>query len=191
MKINFIASCFVIVLTLIAGMFAVPTPRTERVTKAIIPSLSPLLVTPTPAIKKEDPRITKLRKFLEYQDSPLADYSEVFIAEADRNNLDWKLVAAISGVESGFGKRIPPYSYNGWGWGVYGTHVYRFSSWSSAIETISLSLRRDYIDKRGATDIYQIGSTYASSPTWANRVIYFMNKIDQFQDPSNLASLSI
>src|SRR5258706_9253508 len=70
------------------------------------------------ATLEPDVRVTRLHSFLQSYDSPLADEAKTFIQEADKNNLDWKLVAAISGVESTFGKQIPPGSYNGWGWGI-------------------------------------------------------------------------
>src|SRR4030067_2508032 len=69
-----------------------------------------------------DNRVKILRKFLEERNSPLADYSEDFVRDADKYNLDWMLVAAISGLESSYGLAIPPGSYNGWGWGIYGTN---------------------------------------------------------------------
>jgi len=105
--------------------------------------------------------------------------------------LDWKLVAAISGVESTFGQQIPYESFNGWGWGIYGDNVIRFSSWKQGIETVSQGLRTNYIDKWGARDVYEIGALYAASPTWAQRVDYFMGKISEFKDQKLAQSLSI
>ena len=110
---------------------------------------------------------------------------------ADKYNLDWKLVAAISGVESTFGQQIPYSSYNGWGWGIYGDNLIRFSSWTECIETVSKSLREDYADKWKAEDVYQIGRLYASSPTWASRVTYFMNNIQEFALSNSKDSLSL
>jgi len=137
-----------------------------------------------------DSRIRILREFLEKYNSPLVPFAGTFIEAADKYNLDWKLVAAISGVESTFGREIPTDSYNGWGWGIYGDNVIRFSSWNEGIETISEGLRDKYIDKWGAQDVYSIGRLYAASPTWAQRVEYFMNLIEQYQK-SKLADLPI
>ena len=95
-----------------------------------------------------------------------------FIKTADEYNLDWKLVAAISGVESTFGKEIPNDSYNAWGWGVYGDNVIRFKSWTDGIETVSQGLRQRYMDQWGGKDIYQIGAMYASSPAWAGMLSF-------------------
>ena len=133
-------------------------------------------------IVKQDNRAAILQAFLEQYNSPLAGHAETFVKEADANNLDWKMVAAISGVESTFGEAIPPYSYNAWGYNVYGTTVRRFDSWDDGITTVSTDLRQIYMNQRGATNIYQIGATYAASPTWASRVQGYMDSIEQFSN---------
>jgi len=141
--------------------------------------MSAIAFTPTKVVKVDN-RAKALRAYLEKNDSLLADSAETFVEQADKYNIDWKLVAAIAGLESGFGKHIPYNSYNAWGWGVYGTNVHYFTSWDDGIETISEGIRVRYMNQRGATDVYGIGKTYASSPTWAVRVEMFMNKIDAF-----------
>lgn len=154
-------------------------------------STSANLITTQVKIEKDN-RVAILKEFLETYNSPLAENSEDFVKSADKYDIDWKLVAAISGVESTFGKQIPNNSYNGWGWGVYGDNVIYFKSWSDAIETISKGLRENYID-RGATNIYAIGRIYAASQTWAQRVEYFMNRIKDYElrNPEDTLSLSI
>lgn len=138
-----------------------------------------------------DYRAKALRVYLEKHNSPLAEYADVFVSEADKHQLDWKLVAAISGVESTFGKRIPYNSYNGWGWGVYGSNVLRFGSWDEAITTISTALREKYINKAGKKNIYEIGNMYASDPNWANKVLFFMRQIEEFGQEYTAYELSI
>ncbi len=133
-----------------------------------------------PQEKVADNRAEILKKYLERHNSPLAEHADVFIQEADKNNLDWKLVVSIAGVESYFGQMIPPYSYNGWGFGVYGTNVRRFNSWDDGIATVSTALREDYMNKWGAKDVYQIGSFYAADTRWANKVTHFMDELDAF-----------
>lgn len=128
-----------------------------------------------------DNRALVLKKFLEKYNSPFADKAEVFVAEADKNNLDWKFVAAISGIESTFGQRYPQGTYNAWGWGIYGDNMHYFASWDEAIETISYELRHRYMDQWGATNTYEIGRYYAASPTWAQRVEYFMAQMEKFE----------
>jgi hypothetical protein len=86
-------------------------------------------------------------------------------------------VAAISGVESTFGKRVPVNSYNAYGWN---NGNFSFESWSDSIETVSKALRENYYDK-GATSIDRVARRYAPpSSTWSWKVKYFMGKIDSF-----------
>lgn len=140
-----------------------------------------------------DYRVKILHDYLAKENSPLATYAAEFVSTADKYNLDWRLVAAISGVESTFGKEIPADSYNAWGWGVYGDNVIRFSSWKDGIDTISQGLRDRYINQWGGKDIYQIGSMYAASPAWAGHVVYYMDNIQNYglRKPTDLLSLSL
>ncbi|KKP80602.1 MAG: hypothetical protein UR81_C0022G0009 [Candidatus Levybacteria bacterium GW2011_GWB1_35_5] len=137
-------------------------------------------------------RVKTLRAYLEAQGSPMAENAEDFVGEAQKYNLDWRFVAAIAGLESSFGKAIPQNSYNAWGWGVYGDNVIRFASWKEGIQTISQGLREKYMDKWGKQNVYEIGSVYAASPTWAVRVEKFMGNIQAFalSDTQNMLSLS-
>ncbi|RLC29376.1 hypothetical protein DRH13_05820 [Candidatus Woesebacteria bacterium] len=124
---------------------------------------------------ESDYREEILRNYLEGHNSPLSEYSGVFINLADKYRLDWRLVPAITGVESTFGKRIPINSYNAYGWANGG---YSFESWDESIEVVSKALRNNYID-RGAVSINDIARIYAPpSETWARNVKFFMNKID-------------
>ncbi|MBI2430530.1 MAG: glucosaminidase domain-containing protein [Candidatus Levybacteria bacterium] len=129
---------------------------------------------------QEDRRINILKKYLQTYNSPLAPYASIFVTEADKNQIDYRLLVAISGVESTFGHQIPYNSYNAWGWGIYGDNMILFNSWNQAITTISKELKTTYIDKWGTKDVYQIGKFYAASPTWAERVDGIMQKIEAF-----------
>ncbi len=128
--------------------------------------------------KKLDNKAKTLAAYLAKYDSPLQYHAQDFIDAADTYQLDWKMVPAIAGVESTFGKQIPG-GYNGWGWGVYGTQAIYFNSWRDAIFTISKGLREGYLDK-GLTDPYSMNRVYAASPTWGMKVSYFMQDIEQF-----------
>lgn len=122
-----------------------------------------------------DERVVLLKKYLESKNSPLAGNSKDFIEYADKYDLDWRFVPAITGVESSFGKHIPSNSYNAYGWA---NGKYDFTSWEESIEVVSKALRIKYIDK-GATSIEAIGRIYAPpSSTWSNKVHYFMNQIE-------------
>jgi hypothetical protein len=135
--------------------------------------------------KQLDSRALALRAYLAQYNSPLQYHAQDFIEAADTYGVDWRLVPAISGVESTFGKFIPgghspqTISHNGWGWGVYGDNVMRFKSWREAIFTITAGLKQNYINK-GLKDPYQMNKIYASSPTWGTRVDYFLRDIEYF-----------
>lgn len=169
----------IVILTLMAGLIVPQTAEAK-----ISASSAALTMSPELALKADDNRAKILRAYLEKRNSPLADHAETFVEEADKNGLDWKFVAAISGLESSFGLHIPYESYNGWGYGVYGTNVRRFESWDDGIAVVSNALREDYMEKWGATTVPEIGRIYAASPTWAQRVQYFMNDIEEFEQGS-------
>jgi hypothetical protein len=122
-----------------------------------------------------DIRVTVLRNYLESKNSPLSGYASDFIKSADENGLDWRLVPSITGVESSFGKRMPYNSYNAYGWA---NGNYYFNSWEESIDHVNKTLKTKYVD-RGRVSVHQIGRVYAPpSPTWPNKVLFFMNQID-------------
>ncbi|KKS83072.1 MAG: hypothetical protein UV59_C0050G0007 [Candidatus Gottesmanbacteria bacterium GW2011_GWA1_43_11] len=135
-----------------------------------------------------DQRIIKLQSYLESHNSPLADYAEVFIDTSDKYGLfDWKLVPAITGVESTFGKAIPYNSYNAYGW-VNGN--YAFESWEESIDIVTKTLKTKYMD-RGLDSVDKIAPVYAPpSTTWAGKVKFFMEKIENYL-PEHTRELSI
>ncbi len=160
------------------------TTSKQKATSAVLASL-PI------SYGKEDSRVGILEAYLKSYNSPLAQNAKTFVATADKYNLDWRFVAAISGVESTFGHQIPYGTYNAWGWGIYGDNMYWFASFDEGIEIISKGLREQYINEWGAQDTYQIGRIYAASPTWASRVEYFMQSIKEFELKNPAISLSL
>lgn len=174
---NILKIITIVVIAILAGLIM------PQAADAKIAASSAALTMPIELIgKADDNRARVLRAYLEKRNSPLADHADTFIEEADKNGLDWKLVAAISGLESSFGLHIPYNSYNGWGYGVYGNNVRRFESWDDGIAVVSKALREDYMEKWGATTIPEIGRIYAASPTWAQRVQFFINDIERFEE---------
>src|SRR5579864_7356164 len=113
--------------------------------------------------QKQDHRIEILKKYLEHMQSPLAPYARDFIVQADAYNLPWSLVAAISGTESTFGKAVPANCNNAWGFGIYSDQTTCFDSYPQAIQTVSKSLRENYINKWGSRNVEDIGRYYAAS----------------------------
>jgi hypothetical protein len=131
-----------------------------------------------------DPRVLALRQYLIDYNSPMYPYAGVFISEADKYGLDWRLLVAISGVESAFGRLIPPGSHNGWGWKGDPTRDWsHFTSWTHAIEVITAGLALGYGIELTP---FQIEPTYCPpcgrtpSHPWANGVTRFMNEMDEY-----------
>lgn len=123
---------------------------------------------------ENDFRVITLKNFFDKYSSPLTEYSTYFVYYADIYNLDWRLVPAITGVESTFAKRIPAGSYNAYGW----ARETRFNSWEESIEVVNKDLREKYLDK-GANTLSKIARRYCPpSTTWESGVRFFIKKID-------------
>lgn len=123
--------------------------------------------------ESKDLRAQALQNVFARYSSPLTEYADAYVQTADVYGLDWKLLPAIAGLESGFGRAMIDGTHNAYGWGS--GRIY-FTSWEEGIDTILSSLRTRYVD-RGATTVSEIGSIYAESPTWAVRVEKFMDEI--------------
>lgn len=134
-----------------------------------------------------DHRVKALENVLNRYNSPLAPYAASYIAAADKNGTDWKLLPSIAGLESGFGKRLMPGSHNAYGWGS--GHIY-FTSWEEGMDKINAALKAKYY-ARGADTVWTIGPIYAESPTWAVRVNSFMEQMDTEYKKLQLADLKL
>lgn len=149
----------------------VPTPKpVERKANMVLYQID---------AKKQDPRTQILSDYFAKYNSPLEPHAQDFIDAADQYGVDWKLVPAIAGVESTFGKHVPHGTYNGWGWGVYGDQALGFKSWRDGIFTVTGGLKQNYINK-GLTTPYAMNRVYAASPAWGWKVTFFINDLDKF-----------
>jgi len=127
----------------------------------------------------------QLRAYLEWQGSPMAEAAGTFIEVARKYNLDWRLIPAIAGKESTFGKAIPWGSHNAFGWGIYGSQVLRYASWNESIEAVGKGLA-DYAS-RGIDTVREIEYTYCpqsanSHHAWRDGVEYFLWEIQSYPD---------
>lgn len=167
MKVLFLLTCPLIITVLLSK------PKISRAETLVVSSSAQIY-----SFKEKDSfdsKVYKLQKFLRSYNSPLEDYAVNFVKASETYNLDYRLLVAISGVESTFGKRIPLNSYNAFGWA---NGKYKFTSWEESIEVVSRTLRKKYYD-RGLTSISEIAKRYAPpSKTWGWKVKYFMQKID-------------
>jgi len=129
----------------------------------------------TPADAREE----ILKQYLSYYNSPLLPYTKKIIEEADKNELDFRLITAIAQKESNLCKIIPPDTYNCWGWGIHSKGTLGFSSYEEGIETVSKGIKENYIDK-GYRTIEDIMSKYTplSNGSWAEGVNQFMSEME-------------
>ena len=130
-----------------------------------------LPVNHVPTYVPDKTKVENVRRYLAGRNAPLADYAEEFVKAADHYNIDYRIIAAISVIESGGGKHnFRP--YNAWGWGKM-----TFSSWEEGIWTVSKGIGGYY--SRGLTTPKLI-STYYCPPNavkWASNVQLVMNQI--------------
>lgn len=130
-------------------------------------------------VRIADGRAANLQRFLRSINSPLFEYADLIVEEADKNGYDYRVLVAIAMQESIACKRIPPGSHNCWGWGIYGDTVTTFDSYEEAIRTVSDGIKRVYIDK-GLITTEDIMRKYtpASNGSWASAVRHFFRKIE-------------
>lgn len=135
----------------------------------------------TDEVSHADARAKIIENFFQVYKSPLSGYSNTFIQVADKYQLDWRILPAISMQESGGGRKVIRSSYNPFGYGIYGNLVIKFASWEEAIEKVGKALRKDYLDQ-GLKTPYQIMAKYTppslgKSGAWAKGVSSFMEEL--------------
>ena len=126
-----------------------------------------------------DIRAANLKSFFRKHNSPLFDYADVIVENADKYEFDYRLLPAIAMQESTLCKAIPLNSHNCWGWGIYGNTVTRFKTYDEAIKTISKGLKENYIDQ-GLVTTAQIMQKYtpSSNGSWARAVNLVMSYLE-------------
>lgn len=129
--------------------------------------------------KSREERIEALEKFFTELKSPLKASSETFVDVADKYNLDYRLLPAISCMESTCGKFLIEGSYNPFGWGIYGRNAIYFKSYDEAIETVAQGIKDNYLSK-GLNTPEKIAPVYTppNYVNWRNGVNYFISRID-------------
>jgi len=141
------------------------------------------------AVTSSDARPVIIRNYLEKYNSPMLPYADFIVKVSDKYGLDYRLLVAIAQQESNLGKKIPPNSYNAWGWGVHSQGTLKFSSWEEGIETVAKGLKEDYIDK-GYNTPEKIMKKYTplSKGSWDFGVKQFLQEMDktplQIPEPS-------
>ena len=134
------------------------------------------------SIVAADARTLIVKKYLEERNSELAPFAADLVNTADKYSLDFRLLVAIARQESNLCKIIPHNSYNCWGFGIYGDKVTRFDNYPQAIEIVSKTLKKNYIDK-GLKTPEQIMAKYTPPSVkiggpWAKGVNQFLAELE-------------
>jgi hypothetical protein len=132
-------------------------------------------------IISDDARPQIIARFLQNHQCPLEPYdkyAEIFVRTADKYNLDFRLLPAISMQESNCCKKMPEGTNNCWGYGIYADKVVHFNSLEEGIETVAQTLAKNYTAE-GLMEPDEIMNKYtpSSKGTWAYGVLYFMNEM--------------
>ena len=120
----------------------------------------------------------QIDNFLKGYGSPMAGLGSVYVAAGKKYGVDPRLVAAISGAESSFGKHVPGGTHNAWGWGPGEP----FDSWQEGIATVTRGLKSGYIDQGRVTPAqivpkYAPGSDGNDETHWSGLVSQFMKEL--------------
>ncbi len=134
------------------------------------------------AIQTGDARPVLIAEFLEKHDSPLKPYDEwgeKLVAIADKYNLDFRLLPAMSMQESNLCKKIPEGTYNCLGLGIHAKGTWGFDSYEANFDKAAEILRKNYLDKGYITpDEIQDKYTPGSNGSWEFAVNSFMEKLE-------------
>jgi hypothetical protein len=130
----------------------------------------------TPEVSDARPKIVE--NYLATYNSVLTPLSEYIVKISDMYGLDYRLLPAIAQQESNLCKKIPPESFNCWGWGIHSEGSLGFQSFESAIKVVASGLSTEYIGK-GLVTPEQIMRKYTpgSNGSWAFGVQSFMDQM--------------
>lgn len=177
---SFVAIPMLAITTPVTGI--APLPIATVTTNQNIVSESSTITTEDDKILEE--RAQQIDALLESYDSPLAGYGKKFVLEAQKNDIDWRLLAAISGVESTFGRHACKKAKNSFL--GYGSCKIDFKSVDDAIEKVSASLggnNENTAHHYEGKNTIQILKKYNSViPTYASKVIRIMKMIDDEEE---------
>ena len=126
-----------------------------------------------------DARTLVVKNYLHKYNSPLEPFARQEVEISDKYGLDWRLLVAIAQQESNLCKKIPLGSHNCWGFGIYGNLVTRFDTYTTAMEAVAKTLRKNYLD-RGLNTPEEIMAKYTppSKGSWAKGVNQFLAELE-------------
>jgi hypothetical protein len=174
---SFVAIPMIAVTASTSGVSPLPSP-TVLLSQNNAVEASPI-TTEEEKIRKE--RAEDIDKLLASYDSPLVGYGEKFVIEAEKNDIDWRLLPAIAGVESTFGRHACKKAKNSFL--GYGSCKMDFKSVDDAIERVSASLggnnentAHHYEGKNTAQILRKYNSVIPDYPSKVIRIMKMINK---------------
>lgn len=116
-------------------------------------------------------KVAAVRVFFQKYNAPLQSHAEDFVRAADMYGLDYRLLPAISMIESSGGKHLFK-SYNPFGWGRSG-----YPSFTAAIYDVSRGMANYYAS--GLRDPKKIAYRYnpVTPESWGNKATRFMSEM--------------
>ncbi len=137
-------------------------------------------VSSVPILAQTDPRLPRLKAFLEAYESPISNLAADFLAAADRHHLDYRLLPSIALVESGAGKNCASNNIFGWNSGRSG-----FATAREAIHAVAYRLAHSPLYRGKSVDA--ILATYNRRPEYAAKVRSVMRRVDPREPAPALA----
>lgn len=131
-------------------------------------------------------RAQKIDAYFGKWNLPLAGHGAEFVAAAEKNNIPWNMLAAISFVETTGGKfacKNPNAAFNAYGWGSC-RNGFGFESWTDGINKISAHLGGNHENTdqfyKDATprEILEAYNPPSIVPHYADKVMGIMGKIE-------------
>lgn len=132
---------------------------------------------------EREEKAAKIDAYFESGNMPLEGYGMKMVMEAEKNDLDWRLIPAIAVRESTGGLHAcKKASFSAFGWG---SCKISFKSYDHAIESLAQNLggnnpktARYYKDK-SVKDILETYNPPSVVPTYAKEVMAVMDKIEE------------
>jgi hypothetical protein len=126
-------------------------------------------------VEEQQRKIESVEAIFRKYNSPMQGYAELIINRTTECGGDYKIIVAIAGNESGFG-RIPYKKYNPYGYldGV------QYSGWEEALDYLSCKISEQHLAPCN-NDLYCIIQRYGGPETdqakWLRNIRWFMEQI--------------
>lgn len=153
-------------------------PAQDEAGKGIFVAFAPGAVSKEEVSPSFEERAAKIDAYYKKRGMPLEGYGAKMVEEAEKNNLDWRLLPAIAIRESTGGKFACHSNPFGWG-----SCKIKFNTWDESIETVARNLGGNnpataqyYKDK---TTVEKLARYNSVIPAYTAEIFEFMELIEQ------------